>query len=229
MTIFGNQSDSPEGANPDCGVCQGAGFIHPRKGEFINYTEIIPCPAPGCMLDYVRGRQPSDVQRQTFEDFIVVPGTEKAYKAAQALALGSSNFVWLLIYGQPGNGKTHLCNAIVKEVRARNLDVRMILAADLFSILREAIETKKADSLLRQFKDIFFLVIDDYGVEYGSDWESAKFDELMTSRYATAKPTVLVTNKDLAELPDRIKSRFTDKVMAKAVHNSAGDYRSKRK
>ena len=229
MTIFENQSDSPEGANPDCQVCKGAGFIHPRKGNAVIYYEVIPCSATGCMLDYVRGRQPTDVQRQTFEDFIVLPGTEKAYKAAQALALGSASFVWLLMYGPPGNGKTHLCNAIVKEVRARNLDVRMVLAADLFSMLREAIETKKADGLLRQFKDIFFLVIDDYGVEYGSEWEIAKFDELMTSRYATAKPTVLVTNKDLGELPDRIKSRFTDKVMAKAVHNSAGDYRSKRK
>jgi len=228
-TIFEEQPDSPEGANPNCPVCKGAGFVHPYRGGRILYYEIIPCSARGCMLDYVRGYQPTEVQRQTFESFIVVPGAEKAFKAAQALALGSANFAWLLIYGQPGNGKTHLCNAIVKEVRARNLDVRMILAADLFSMLREAIETKKADILLRQFKEIFFLAIDDYGVEYGSEWEAAKFDELMTSRYATARPTVLVTNKDLGELPDRIKSRFQDKVMARAVHNSAPDYRSKRK
>jgi len=47
----------------------------------------------------------------------------------------------------------------------------------------------------------------------------------MTSRFATAKPTVLITNKDLADLPDRVRSRFGDKAMARAIHNSAGDYR----
>lgn len=176
----------------------------------------------------MRGKQPSEVQRQTFENFQPMPGTEKAFKAAQSLALGSANFIWLLIYGEPGNGKTHLCNAIVKEVRARGLDVRMVLAANLFSLLREAIESKKADVLLRQFKDIFFLAIDDYGVEYGSDWEMAKFDELMTSRYATGKPTVLITNKKLADLPERVRSRFQDKVMSRAIYNSAGDYRQTR-
>ena len=192
------------------------------------YDKVIPCEAPGCLADSIRGKQPSEVQSQTFESFNVVPGTEKAFKAAQSLALGSANFIWLLIYGEPGNGKTHLGNAIVKEVRDRGLDVRMVLAANLFSLLREAIESKKADVLLRQFKDIFFLAIDDYGVEYGSDWEMAKFDELMTSRFATAKPTVLITNKKLADLPERIKSRFQDKVMARAIHNSASDYRQRR-
>ena len=218
----------PYRPNPNCSVCKGAGFVHPQDGDKIIFSQVIPCSVPGCLLDSVRGKQPSEVQKQTFENFKQITGTEKAFKAAQSLALGSASFIWLLIYGEPGNGKTHLCNAIVKEVRARGLDVRMVLAADFFSLLREAIESKKADVLLRQFKDIFFLAIDDYGVEYGTDWESAKFDELMTSRYATGKPTVLITNKKLADLPGRIRSRFQDKVMARAIHNSAGDYRARR-
>ena len=203
--------------------------MHPRDGDKIIFSEVIPCSAPGCLKDSVRGKQPSEVIRQTFENFQPVPGTDKAFKAAQSLALGSASFIWLLLYGQPGNGKTHLCNAIVREVRDRGLDVRVILAADLFSLLREAIKDNRTDELLRKFKDIFFLAIDDYGVEYGSDWESAKFDELMTSRFATAKPTVLITNKELTELPERIQSRFKDKLMARAVYNSAPDFRSMRR
>lgn len=222
-------NDSPDGANPDCPVCKGAGFVNPRDGDRIIYSDMEPCSAPGCMRDSAHSKQPTEVQRQTFETFLSIPGTDRALKAAWALAYGEAKFIWLLIYGQPGNGKTHLCNAMVKVVRERGWEVRMVMAADLFSLLREAIETKKADVLLRKFKDIFFLVIDDYGVEYGSDWESAKFDELMTSRYQTGKPTVLITNKDISDLPERIRSRFTDKVMSKAVHNSAGDYRSKKR
>lgn len=59
----------------------------------------------------------------------------------------------------------------------------------------------------------------------GSDWEQSKFDELMTSRFAAGKPTVLITNKDLADLPDRVRSRFQDTVMARVCHNTAPDYR----
>lgn len=101
----------------------------------------------------------------------------------------------------------------------------MILAADLFSLLREAIRDNRTDEMLRKLKGIFFLAIDDYGVEYGSEWEMAKFDELMTSRFAAAKPTVIVTNRDVSELSERLRSRFTDRLMAQAVHNSAPDYR----
>jgi len=203
--------------------------VHPRDGDRIIYSVIKPCVASGCLLDSLRGQMPTEIQRQTFETFQQVPGTERALKAAKALASGEAKFIWLLIYGGTGNGKTHLCNAIVREVRDRGLDVKMILAAELFSLLREAIKENKTDEMLRKFKDIFFLAIDDYGVEYGSDWESAKFDELMTSRFMTAKPTVLITNKDISELPSRISSRFGDTKIAKAVLNSAPDYRSKRK
>lgn len=216
----------PYRPNPDCPVCKGAGFVYPRDGERADYSKVIPCSAHGCSKDSIRGKQPCEVIRQTFETFLPLPGTEKALKAAKTLAYGEAKFIWLLIYGQTGNGKTHLCNAIVKEVRNRGLDVRIIMAADLFSLLREAIRDNRTDEMLRKFKGILFLAIDDYGVEYGSDWEMAKFDELMTSRFATAKPTVLITNKELTELPARIQSRFKDKVVARAIHNSAGDFRS---
>jgi len=225
-TIYDDDWDGlPYKPNPRCSICRGAGFVYPREGDRIAYHRAIPCAGPGCLLDSIRGKQPN-LQRQTFETFQPVRGAEKALKAAQALAYGTAQFVWLLIYGQPGNGKTHLCNAIATETRARGCEVKLVLAADLFAMLREAIQTHQADNLLRRFKDVFFLAIDDYGVEYGSEWEMAKFDELMTSRYATAKPTVLVTNKELTELPERIQSRFTDKMMARAVHNSAADFRS---
>lgn len=215
----------PYRPSPDCPVCKGAGFIHPREAGQVVWEGIVPCRAPGCLKESTRGRVVGEAAKQTFESFQPVKGAEKALRCAKALAYGEAKFVWLLIYGRPGNGKTHLCNAIVREVRDRGLEVRMILAADLFSILREAMRDNMTDELLRRFKEIFFLAIDDYGVQYGSEWEQAKFDELMTSRFVTGRPTVLVTNKDFSELPERIQSRFTDKVMSQIAHNSAPDYR----
>ncbi|GAH62140.1 unnamed protein product, partial [marine sediment metagenome] len=63
------------------------------------------------------------------------------------------------------------------------------------------------------------------GLQYGTEWEAAKFDELMTSRWAAWKPTVITTNKDISELPDRIRSRFGDKDMSRFILDSAPDFR----
>jgi len=217
--------DDPYRPNPECSACKGAGFLHPCYGEAVIYRKMVPCKAPGCLLDSIRGTGP---ERQTFDTFVTVPGTEQALKTAKALAYGKGGFAWLLIYGHTGCGKTHLANAIAHVTRERGFECKVVLAADLLAMLRDAIKDHQADAILARFKAMPFLIIDDYGVEYGTDWESSQFDQLITSRYATAKPTVLVTNKDISDLPDRVRSRFQDKDMSRAVHNAGADYRARR-
>jgi DNA replication protein DnaC len=231
--------DLPCIPDPGCPACQGAGFVHPLKEDGSpDYGRAIPCPAPNCLLEsiraYKRGEPFARIQGvtepgQTFDTFKPVPGTENALKYARALARGESEFIWLLIYGGVGNGKTHLCNAIATEALSRGVDVRMISIADLLSDLRSSMAEHGTDKLIRELKEIFLLILDDWGVEYGSDWERAKFDELMTSRFANARPTVLTSNKDVTELPARIKSRFEDRDLSRIAYDSAGDYRKGRK
>ena len=224
--------------NPDCLICKGAGFVHPlRENGSPNYAKAIPCSAPNCLLAniqaYKRGEPFARMQgitqpRQTFDTFTPVPGTENALKYSKALAQGKSEFIWLLIYGGVGNGKTHLCNAVAQEALSCSINARLTSVADLFSHLRSSMDNHSTDKLMIELKETFLLILDDWGVEYGSDWEQAKFDELMTSRFANARPTVLSTNKDIANLPPRIKSRFEDKRLSRIAYNSAPDYRKRR-
>lgn len=225
--IYDPWAELPYAPKHDCPACKGAGFVHPVVEGVIKYNKIVPCRAARCILESMRAGQPRARQEQTFETFEKVRGTEQSWKAATLLAYGEAKFVWLLFYGGVGSGKTHLCNAMVNVLHDRGLEVRIILAADLFAMLREAMRDNRTDETLRGYKEVGFLIIDDYGVEYGSDWERAKFDELMTSRYALALPTVLTTNKELTQLPERIQSRFTDKEMSRAIYNEADDYRQR--
>ena len=217
--------DLPFRPKKDCEVCAGAGFLCIRDG---NRYRTAPCRAAGCMADSVKQSLRGEGPHQTFDNFKRVRGTEQSLMNARELASGKGDFRWLLIYGPTGNGKTHLCNAIAKEMRDRGVDVRVILAGDLFSMLREAIKDNRTDYLLRCFKEVEFLAVDDYGVEYNSDWELAKFDEIMTARYATSRETVVITNKDISDLPLRIRSRFQDGRMSRFCHNNAEDYRKNR-
>ena len=187
--------------------------------------KIIPCAAAGCLLESVRRSIGGEVAIQTFDNFRPVEGATRALNYARRLASLESNFKWLLIYGPTGNGKSHLANAIAREVRETGVDVRVVLAADFFSLLKEGISSNRTEEIMRRFKDLDFLIIDDYGVEYGSDWERAKFDELMTARYAHHRHTVLTTNADVGDMPARILSRFNDRNLSRAVANSAPDYR----
>ena len=118
-------------------MCKGAGYLHPVIDGVVQYRQIFPCKAEGCLQSQIRGERSQIVQRQTFESFDdTIKGSHKAWKAAAALAYGEASFVWLLMYGRPGNGKTHLCNAMVTVLHDRGAEVRMVLAADLFSALR---------------------------------------------------------------------------------------------
>lgn len=187
------------------------------------------CQAPGCLRDSIIASMPRETVGHTFENFVPVPGTEKALKHARALASGEAEFFWLLIYGNTGCGKTHLGNAITTETRRRGLESQVLLAGDFFSLLKEGMKDHSTDQILRRFKEVAVLVIDDYGVEYGSEWEMAKFDELMTHRFAMSRITVLLTNKDIEDLPERIRSRFQDRMLSRICHNKAPDYRKSKK
>ncbi len=145
--------------------------------------------------------------------------------AARKLSEGTSEFIWLAIYGGTGCGKTHLAQAAAKLAAQRGVDVRFYRTADLFSAIRQAIGDNTVEVLVSRLKTVPMLVLDDYGVEYGTPWEAAKLDEIMTARFAELLPTLVTTNKDLADFPERLRSRFLDHDISRAIHDSAPDFR----
>ncbi len=221
-----------------CPQCNGGGFLHPRKPDgSVDYTEVIPCNQPGCYADsfgaYERGEiiQQSGVigLQQTFETFNAkVPGVQKAYNAARKIADGEGDFIWLIIYGGVGNGKTHLLNAIANRAMERGCQVKSIMMAELLSELRMSIETNQVDFKMKQLKEVPYLLIDELGLEYGTDWEREKIEELLASRWARGRFTIVATNRDIGELPERIKSRFKDQHLSRWTKNEAEDFRLRR-
>ena len=230
----------PYWPNPNCSLCKGAGFVHPvGDGGKADWARTFPCKNHGCLADslmayrtgkpFLRQHGVVDKEEQTFGNFLPIEGTQKSLEYAKQLAYGKSSFIWLLICGGTGSGKSHLCNAIAKEVLKRGIDAQLILSAELFSSLRLGMSDHTTEQRIKAFKDIFFLIIDECGLEYGSNWEEEKFDELMSFRWMIGSPTVVTSNKDIAALPARVKSRFEDGRLSRIVLNRAPDYRKGRK
>jgi len=73
------------------------------------------------------------------------------------------------------------------------------------------------------------LIMDDVGMGgSGSDWELGQLEEIVVSRYHNRLFTILTTNRDLIELPERVVSRFRDGEVATLVLNEGEDYRRKK-
>ncbi len=205
--------------NPDCPACSGAGFTV-RDGK------LKPCSCYGFWKG--QGELPPEPE-QTFENFKLLEGNKKALNFSQELASGISKFIWLLITGAPGCGKSHLLRAIQKAMKTRGVHSVLYNCPDLFANLKTCIANNSIEFLMANLKNTFCLLLDDYGAEYGSEWEKAKFDELMVSRFSQYKITVVSTNLTLSQIPERVLSRFRDASLSRIVHNSAPDYRPKKR
>ena len=122
----------------------------------------------------------------------------------------------LIFSGSPGTGKNHLACAIAKYF-ILNLR-KSALVTTAFKIIRAIKATWNGagdeGKVLERFADIDLLVIDEIGVQFGSDTEIMYLSEIINDRYEREKPTILISNKTPEEictyLGDRIIDRFRD-------------------
>ena len=223
----------------DCPACHGAGFVHPLNqwGEPI-YSQVVVCQARGCYNDSVRGytRSPQygkelgvRPEEQTFENFKAAEGSHEALSVSLAFASRKADFIWLLVYGGTGNGKSHLCNAVARCMQNDGMKFRYIKAADIHAEVRRSVRDNTGkDTVLDIYKAIPVLIIDDYGVESGTDAQAANMEDILVTRYENLLPTMMTTNMDWSQLPERIASRFDDRQLSRRVHNEAPDYRAQK-
>ncbi len=165
----------------------------------------------------------------TFENFKVLPGTADAHKAFKALAEGQVDRPLLLCYGGVGNGKTHLCEASVITLYKRGIFCRYLTMARVMRVFKAAIRPTSSTSLevlLERYCQAHCLVLDDVGMGgSGSEWEYGQLEEIVNERYREKLFTIMTTNRDLEELPERVVSRFSDPAVGVVVLNSGADYR----
>ena len=219
--------------NPDCPRCHGAGFLYPLDQGKPDYSQVVPCKCyqnslQGWILspDALRGRGIDT--RQTFDSFQVVNGTGEAYEAARDFASASCNIILFLLYGGVGNGKSFLCNATALVLLEKSIDTHLYSVADLLAELRQRIKDNTIEEKVQWLKEIPALILDDYKPEYQSEWAASRLEEIIDFRYRNLLLTMMTTNRNLTELPERITSRFSDNEIAKRVLNSGKDYRRRK-
>jgi DNA replication protein DnaC len=122
----------------------------------------------------------------------------------------------LVLCGTTGTGKTHLSSALTNYL-IENYQAR-ILYTKAFDVLREVKETYNRKSKYT-FEDVHkkhvkvdLLIIDEVGVQFGTDTEKQILFEIINDRYENMKPTILITNLNLASLKEFAGDRVIDRM-----------------
>lgn len=228
------QFDSaPLDANPHCSICKGSGWLYSNKRGTILGSEIERCPF---CKDLNKRVKPEVINPYTFDKFY----THRQAKQEPQLVSAkdkSVNFCsgkgkpFTLIYGGTGTGKTLLGKIIEHTFKDMGHNVFRKNCSELLDWLKQGFDDKTypTDERISFLKEILVLIIDDFKVEYTSDWGFDRLEMLLDYRYENIMPTLLITNNDITQLPFRLQDRFKDKAVSEIIKLDLESYRGLKK
>jgi len=122
----------------------------------------------------------------------------------------------LIFCGKPGTGKTHIACAIARAITdSTSAHFSTVLAAirHIKGAYRKDCEYTE-DEALESFISPSLLVLDEIGVQVGSEHEKMLLFEIINERYQRRRSTILISNLTAEELAaylgDRVVDRFRE-------------------
>lgn len=217
---------------PLCPLCKDARWLKRYKNgrDVFGGTELLACDCMSVELKHrawLRAREASGLHRtlheMTLTNFVRTRQPEAHAAAGEFVANPERH--WLLLVGDVGTGKTHLCAAIVTALLITPRRPLYAVVPDLLRNLRAGFDLGDHEQRWRDVRDADVLIIDDYGAEQSTPWSDETIFALVDYRFAVGLPTVVATNLHPQAMPPRIGSRLQDAARSRVVTMRPGDYR----
>lgn len=139
-----------------------------------------------------------------------------------ALEKGSN----LVLLGNTGTGKTMLAAAILTSIIRAGYTGRYYTVHGLIRTIRDTWDKASPITereLMKQLINYDLLVLDEVGVQFGSEAEKVNIFELINGRYERMKPTIAISNLTLRTDESQqatIDDALGDRVVDRLKHNS---------
>lgn len=225
----------PNGSWSGCHKCADRDETERRKAEFEERQRAAEAAAHKQMV--AAATIPPRFAEKTLENFVPhSEGAKRALNVARAyvqdfdesLKEGSS----LIFCGGVGTGKTHLAVGIANALLDLKRRVRFV---SVMNAVREVKETYRRDSehSEREVIDSLIypdlLILDEVGVQFGSDTEKMILFEIINGRYEQVKPTVVISNLAKEALGEFIGERSIDRLRENGGRLIVFDWNSHRR
>jgi DNA replication protein DnaC len=168
----------------------------------------------------------------TFETYNVRPGSEKSFEIAKRYV--SEFETWgpqsLLIWGIPGNGKTHLAASIATALHVKGKIVVFQSVPELLERIKSTFNKNSRDTeeqIMKALLSCDLLIFDDIGAEKLTDWVQDVMFRIIDGRYRKEMPILYTSNLRPNELADQVSDRTYDRITETTlqVENKASSYR----
>lgn len=122
----------------------------------------------------------------------------------------------LVFCGKPGTGKNHLACAIANYIIEKHqADVLITTAMRIIRKVKSTWDKNtevSEDDVIRVYCQKDLLIIDEVGVQFGTDAEKIILFEIINERYEQMLPTILMSNLTETELGKYIGERIIDRM-----------------
>lgn len=157
---------------------------------------------------------------RTFDNFrATTDGQRTALKVvrefADTFATHRKRGTGLILSGMPGTGKSHLAGAALQAIMPQHAG----LYITCMGVIRAVRGTWRKDSerseaqVLNTLGGVPLLVLDEIGVQYGTDGEQTILFDVLDRRYRELQPTILLTNQNTEGFKQFVGDRTYDRLI----------------
>ena len=120
----------------------------------------------------------------------------------------------VVFVGRPGTGKTHLAVGIAWSIMQQQKSPVFVTVQRLIRRVKDSWRTKEETEteVINAFALPDLLILDEVGVQFGSEFEKQVLFDVLNERYEKLKPSILLSNIPSEQLSDYLGERVTDRL-----------------
>ncbi|MHC5536681.1 ATP-binding protein [Singulisphaera rosea] len=225
-------------SEPSCGICSAEREAAEKRAEAEKSMRDADEARKRAIASSLRQAAipPRFVGREFDSYTTTEAGAKKAHETcreyAERFPAHLTGGVSLILCGNAGTGKTHLACAIAQRVILEHAKTAVYMTVG--RAFRMVKDTYRRDSERSEQEAISFfskpdlLVLDEIGVQYGSDAEKNILFEIVNERYEALRPTILISNLALPALTEYAGERVIDRMKENGGKLVVFDWKSRR-